>query len=181
MMHVEEGYQVAFDLPQVVALAELAVAADPHAAMEVARDGSRLRFTAGPTTRLVALGREGRASDTPLKLAFDRRHPVTYTDSPSGVSELAWMRSCLALGARRLYLTRKPAVPSRWVLSLNPDLDQRREPYSGPYRYKLMPTSRGCYLLDLETGLPYRTRWGQAAVRGPQEKMRELADRLNSR
>ncbi|MFC7593566.1 hypothetical protein ACFQYP_65060 [Nonomuraea antimicrobica] len=182
MMNVEPGYTVAYDLAQVIALAELAVAAEPAAAMEISLDGSRLRFNAGPKTILAALGGEGRTIGTRMTLTFKSRAPVISVESKNDISDLDFMRQCFAEGGKRLYLTRSHGQRSGWLPTCNPTLDQRRPPYDMPERYKVAcHTSPGpWHLLDLETGLAYRTKPGQAALQGSRSEMEALAERLNA-
>ncbi|MFB9631322.1 hypothetical protein [Nonomuraea helvata] len=182
MMTVEPGYTVAYELAQVIALAELAVAAESTAAMEISQDGSRLRFNAGPQTILAALGDEGRTIGTRMTLTFTPNDPVTSVESRNDISDLDFMRGCLAEGGKRLYLTRSHRQRSGWLMTCNPTLDQRKPPYDVPERYKVMCyTSPGpWHLLDLETGLAYRAKPGQAALQGSRSEMETLAGRLNA-
>ncbi|MEV0306481.1 hypothetical protein [Nonomuraea fuscirosea] len=179
-VQVDEGYQVTYDLARVVGLAEQAVATAPNAAMEISTDGSRLRFNAGPTTMLTALGREGRWENGQLTRTFSPCKPIAV-EPEDGCSTLRLLRSNLAEGGKRLYLTRCAEAPSGWLVGTNVLLDLRRRPYNTRERYVVKPVGIDgeCYVLDQERGLPYRTKRGQWAVTGSVRQMRELADRLN--
>ncbi|MFF3665417.1 hypothetical protein [Microtetraspora malaysiensis] len=175
MIKIEDGYEVAYDLAQVLARAEAAVAADPHAAIDLATDGSCLRFTAGDPAVVVALG-----EDAPPEgdVGWMRQEPLAHDPGCGGCSTLESMRATVADGGTRLRFMRKPHASTGWIMTTNTQIDRRQPPYDVPERYMVL--SAHAAILDLETGLFYREGPGRRMLQARPEVLRELCARLNA-
>ncbi|GLX06742.1 hypothetical protein [Microbispora sp. NBRC 16548] len=179
MSHVEDGYEVVFDLREVAAHAEAAAQADPWAAIEIASDGSCLRFSVGqPGVLLVAHGEQPPAGG----VAWMRQKPLTYKAGPSQDSELEQLRTWAAGPARWLEFRYSPRVSGGWSMGANAWVEQRRSPYNVPGRYAVvsMTWPDRWQVVDLHLGgLGYREGPGKAPLQADEETMRELCARLN--
>ncbi|MBB2749266.1 UNVERIFIED_ORG: hypothetical protein FHR35_009179 [Microbispora rosea subsp. rosea] len=178
MKPVDDGYQTAFDLAQVYAMALAAMQEDLGAAMEVAIDGSCLRFTAGPRAVLLEQGRTERPEG---EITWMRLAPLTYAEFPGDATKLEFFRGCLISGGTRLLLMRCYSGRTGWIMTGNPLVDQRRHPYNVPERFVLLSGTGPTHftILDLETGLHYREAPGRRPKQGGLAEMRELCERLN--
>ncbi|MFC4060198.1 hypothetical protein ACFOWE_17985 [Planomonospora corallina] len=178
MSEVEDGFATMFDLGQVLAGAEAAAAADPGAAIAVAVDGTRLRFTAGSPAVIASLECErppaGETTYMPLE-------PLTRRPGRCDPSPLEFLRELRASGCRRVQYTRSVRVTGGWVTTGNSWIEKRQPPYDGPDRFMVLSMSRThCIVLDLETGLGYREAPGKAALQAGRATMQVICDRLNA-
>ncbi|GAA1614283.1 hypothetical protein GCM10009733_008100 [Nonomuraea maheshkhaliensis] len=178
MIEIEDGYEVAYDLALVLAHAEAAVAADPHAALDLATDGSCLRFTADDPVVICAQDQAALPDD----VIWMRLDQLTWRAGKSDSTLLEMMRDLKADGGIRLRFMWSPCVRTSWIMTGNPRMDQRRPPYDVPERYMVLSmTSPTHYaIIDLEKGLPYRQGPGRSGMQAGLEDMRALCARLNA-
>jgi hypothetical protein len=116
VIEFEEGYQVAYDLAEVARHAEVAAAADPGAAVELAADGSVLRFSAGPPVLLLAHGQQEPPAG---EVVWLRRKPLAFAERRDDVSDLDFMRGGLADGSVWLRFMYCPRRASNTTVSIS--------------------------------------------------------------
>ncbi|MEZ0076340.1 hypothetical protein [Planotetraspora sp. GP83] len=179
MIEVEDGYTVAYDMATVMRHAQTALDADPNAAIELATDGSVLRYSAGPPTLLVA---HDVAAPQPQEVAWTRRQPLTFACKPSDVNDMEFLRACLANGSRWLHFMYCPRVTGQWIRTANSWIDQRKPPYDSKDRFMVLSMTHPTHyaVIDLETGMAYREGPGKAGKQADRATMQALCDRLNA-
>ncbi|MFI9591126.1 hypothetical protein [Nonomuraea sp. NPDC052265] len=179
MTEVEDGFQTMFDLAEVLAHAETAAEADPGAAIEIAVDGTRLRFTKGSSAVIASLECDGPPAGEPTYMQLE---PLARRAGKSDPTPLEFMRSLRADGCTRLQVQRSPRVTGGWFMTGNAWIEQRRPPYDVSERYVVLSMTWPTHfeVLDLETGLAYREGPGRAALQAGREVMQEICDRLNA-
>ncbi|MEU4406264.1 hypothetical protein AB0F88_17215 [Streptosporangium sp. NPDC023963] len=179
MIDVEDGFQAMFDLAQVLAQAEAAAAVTSEAAIAIAIDGTRLRFTAGNPAVIVSL-----QDDQPSagEVAYMELEPLAIRRAKSDPTPLEFLRHLVARGCTRLEMRRSRLVTGGWYMTANPSIEKRISPYDVPERYKVVSMTWPTHfeVLDLETGLAYREGPGRAPKQADREIMQEICDRLNA-
>ncbi|MFF3441870.1 hypothetical protein [Streptosporangium sp. NPDC002721] len=179
MIEVEDGFQAMFDLAQVIAQAEGAAAVTSKAAIAIAIDGTRLRFTAGSPAVIVSLQDDQPPAE---EVAYMELEPLAIRRAKSDPTPLEFLRHLAANGCTRLEMRRSRLVTGGWYMTGNASIEKRLSPYDVPERYKVVSMTWPTHfeVLDLETGLAYREGPGRAPKQASHEIMKEICDRLNA-
>ncbi|WP_329431309.1 hypothetical protein OG339_47935 (plasmid) [Streptosporangium sp. NBC_01495] len=122
MREARERREVSFNLAEVLEHAETAAAADPDAALEIAGDGSCLRFSGGTEAVILAHGQNAPPAGDMYYLRLDvlLAKPVFEGDA----IPLEWLRALRARGVIWLRFLPISNAPF-WVMTANPPKEQR--------------------------------------------------------
>jgi hypothetical protein len=184
---VEPGFEATFPLADVLAAAHAALAADPHATIEIADDGRHLRIG-----ERVLPSRQHTGGGPEPGMTWTAGDPLTYRPTRREGSDMEFLQY---LGTRWVkfehhchrYVDRAKRHECWWSTSANPSMERREGLYSGPDRFVIQHMSgpygtdaERCAILDTVYAIGYRAADGQARLQGPRRLMEPLADRLNA-